>query len=216
MPVTPKLVIVDTNCYVRLYQSSVRPILNSVVGGYRLMTLTELRLEADMNSDVVARNPGMSAADIQAELTKACLKLREPKKESVRTGAKLMRKQGDEFLAKYCAEHKTDKVRSLSLADSRALSAVDVLGAALATDEWPLTEVAKTLSPDLELFTSVGLLFLMEKSGTLSAAQRHDTVRSWCVTGELLPRDWQDEYRALFGCEPPNAQSAQSANSHKA
>jgi hypothetical protein len=35
----PKLVIVDTNCYVRLYFSPLRPILGQVVGGYHLVTL---------------------------------------------------------------------------------------------------------------------------------------------------------------------------------
>jgi len=40
----PKLVIVDTNCYVRLYYSPLRPILGQVVGGYPLTSGTTCRM----------------------------------------------------------------------------------------------------------------------------------------------------------------------------
>jgi hypothetical protein len=80
MSVKPKLVIVDTNCYVRLYCSPVRPILGSVVDGYRLMTLAELQWEAGSATGLTQRNPWLRSADIQQEPADALLKLREPKR----------------------------------------------------------------------------------------------------------------------------------------
>lgn len=97
--------------------------------------------------------------------------------------------------------------------DARALAAADVLGTGLATDEWPLAYVAESVlgGPNgVELFTSVGLLYLMESAGSLSSEQRVETIRTWCLTNELLPRNWQSEYKTLFGKEPPNGQSASS------
>jgi hypothetical protein len=42
-------------------------LLGSVVGGFRLMTLTELKLETSLRSNVRERFPWMGAADIQAD-----------------------------------------------------------------------------------------------------------------------------------------------------
>lgn len=141
----PRLLIVDTNCYVRLYMSPVRPLLGSVVGGFKLMTLTELKLESSLRSNVRERFPWMGAADIQADLDGACLKLREPKKGKIEQLARLTRTSGIGILATHCASQGIQLVRELSLTDARALAAADVLDASLATDEWPLRHVATAM-----------------------------------------------------------------------
>lgn len=206
MPSAPKKIIVDTNCYIRLYCSPVRPILGQEFGGYQLFTITELKLETDLNTDVIARNPWMANSDIQAELSAACLKLREPKKSAIASNANVTRSMGNTILKKYCEVQKTQRIRTLSTADCAALATADVLDACLATDEWPLRLVAEKV--DVQLFTSIGILHLMEKAGALTKATRFETVRTWCLTNESLHRNWQEEYTELFNEAPPNAQSA--------
>ncbi|MDP3651662.1 MAG: hypothetical protein Q8R67_08265 [Rhodoferax sp.] len=207
MPKESKKIIVDTNCYIRLYCSPLRPILGTVVSDYKLVTLTELKLETNLNSDVIARNPWMAHADIQAELAAACLKYREPKTSKIKSLLGPIRKMGDSILRQYCQAQKTEKIRTLSAADALALAAADIFDASLATDEWPMTLAAQTILSGVELFTSVGLLCLMEAAGSLTREQRIETVRIWCMTSEQLPRDWQIEYKKLFKEDPPNAQS---------
>lgn len=204
----PKKIIVDTNCYIRLYCSPVRPIMGHKFGGHQLFTITELKLETDLNTDVIARNPWMANADIQTELAAACLKFREPKKSNIADVARTTRKMGNLLLRKYCTDQNTERLRTLSAADCAALATADVLDACLATDEWPLRLVAE--NAETELFTSVGILHLMECTGSLTKEARVETVRSWCLTNEALLRGWELEYRNLFGEEPPDAQSAKS------
>ena len=177
-------------------------------GGYQLFTITELKLETDLNTDVIARNQWMANADIQAELAAACLKIREPKKTAIAKVATTTRKMGNMLLRQYCEDQKTERLRTLSAPDCAALATADVLDASLATDEWPLRLVAE--NSEIELFTSVGLLRLMESAGKLTRDARIETVRSWCLTNEALHRDWKTEYRELFGADPPDAQSVKS------
>ena len=210
MSIAPKKIIVDTNCYIRLYCSPVRPMMGSEFSGYQLFTITELKLETDLNTDVVARNPWMANVDIQTELASACLTLREPKKSKITKTANMTRKLGNSILQKYCSDKGTERPRTLSAADCLAFATADELDACLATDEWPLRLVAQNLGDGLELFTSVGILRLMESADSLTRADRVETVRSWCLTHEALHRDWKTEYRELFGEEPPDAQSAKS------
>ncbi|MDB5999267.1 MAG: hypothetical protein JWP52_966, partial [Rhizobacter sp.] len=117
---------------------------------------------------------------------------------------------------RYCTAVNTVKLRELSAADARALAAADVLAAALATDEWPLRHVAGQLlgGPEgVQLFTSVGVMHLMERAGKLTRDMRITTMRGWLASGEALHRQCGDEYRDCFGEEPPDGQSA---SSHKA
>lgn len=210
----PRLLIVDTNCHVRLYMSPVRPLLGSVVGGFKLMTLTELKLESSLRSNVRERFPWMGAADIQADLDGACLKLREPKKGKIEQLARLTRTSGNGILATHCASRGIQLVRELSLTDARALAAADVLDASLATDEWPLRHVATAMGmgePGL-LFSSVELLHMLEVAESLERGERIETVRAWIHQAESLQRGWQARYAELFGEAPPDGQSDSSAN----
>lgn len=215
MPVNqPRLVIVDTNCFVRLYMSPVRPLLGVAVGGVKLMTLTELKLETSHRSNVRDRHPWMGATDIQADLDRACLSLREPKKSKIALAAKVTRLSGNGLLAGFCAAQGTQVVRELSLNDARALAAADVLDAALATDEWPLRYVATELGMGGagQLFSSVEVLHMLEAAGSLGRDARIQTVRAWIQQAEALERGWAARYQTLFGEAAPDGQSDSSAS----
>lgn len=213
MPAKPKIVIVDTNCYVRLYASPIRPILGTVVAGYQLLTLEELRLEVRPNTSVSDRNAWLQAKDIQNDLANAVLRLREPKASKITKAAKVYRTAGDKILRVHCLAEKTEVPRQLSGPDARALATALELDAALATDEWPLRLVASTMfggPGGLELLSSVGILHMMLLAGVLTAVQCAETMRLWCVSGEALPRGARDEYQQRFGANAPDGQSASS------
>ena len=204
-------VIVDTNCYVRLYFSPIRPILGSTFFGYQLMTISETHIEVSSGSNVVSRYPWLSEEVLQSEVSASCLKLREPKKGNIEKLAKYIRQHGNVLLEKLLTDGKLREPRQISLVDAKVLATAEVLSAAVATDEWPLTLVANELSEVHEnggLLNSLDLLSLMELGGNLDKGQRVETVRSWCQNGELLPRNWQEHYVKLFNEAPPDGQSS--------
>ena len=177
------------------------------------MTLTELKMETAHRSNVRERHPWIGAADVQMDLATACIKLREPKKTLIAkvTDATLI--AGNRLLAQHCKANNTAVLRELSPSDARALAVADVLGAGLATDEWPLRLVATqtgAIDPS-ELYMSVEILHLLEAAGKLTKDERVTTVRSWVQQEDGLPRDWQTRYQTLFGEAPPDGQSDRSA-----
>lgn len=208
MPVPrPKFVIVDTNCYIRLLFSPLRPILGSTLGGRRLMTLTDLASECGASTGAAAGHPWLLDQSIQAELAANRLKLRQPKSGQVEAWAKHFRQSGNKLLREHCLAAGLSIVRELSLADARCLAAAEVTKSLLATDEWPLTLVAKELSDVEQVLTSVDVVRQMETDLKISRAQRIAIVSGWLRDGQNLPRDWQSRYLVLFGEEPPDAQT---------
>jgi hypothetical protein len=205
-----KLVIVDTNCYVRLYLSPVRPILGASFGAYKLVTLTELKVESGPGSRIADLYPFLGAQDIQRELDDACLRIREPKKSRIAKLVAITMKQANIHLARHCKDTNLLVIREISGADARALVAADVLDAALATDEWPLTLAAKMLGYPGEVFDTLDVLHLMEKAGGITVEQRRETVRTWGGYGEEVPRGWDRKYATLFGEPFPTGQAPRS------
>lgn len=203
----PTLMVVDTNCFIRLLFSPLRPVLGSTFAGYKLMTLLELTVECGPGTSVTNRNPWLLDEAVQQELASNCLKLRKPKSTKVQELTRHFRTQGNHLLRKYCLDKNLDKVRELSTADAQALAAAQVLQGALATDEWPLAFVAERASDVEQVFTSIDVLHLMESEGKIAGDQRVEVVSSWVKHGEKLPSNWEGRYRALFGEEPPNAQA---------
>ncbi|MFY3384712.1 hypothetical protein [Paracidovorax sp. MALMAid1276] len=203
----PTIVVVDTNCFIRLMFSPLRPVLGSVVGGYQLMTLANLAKECGPGTEVVERNPWLLAPEVQEELTKNCLSFREPKTSDVRKWAKTFLERGNPLLRAHCIAKNLDNIRELSRADVTALAAAQVLGSPLATDEWPLTWAAERVSDVEVLLTSVALIHLMEKDGKITREQRVDIVTTWVKHGEKLPANWRAQYRELFQDEPPDGQA---------
>lgn len=207
MPAKTTIVVVDTNCFIRLLFSPLRPVLGATFGGYQLMTLADLAAECGPGTEVVERHPWLLEPGMQAELAKNCLKLREPKKTDMGNLARRFRPNGNSQRRKYCEAKKLKKIRELSRADVHALAAAQVLGGPLATDEWPLTMVAKEQSDVPLVLTSVAIAHLMEKDGKISREQRTEVVAPWVKHGEKLPDNWRDQYKTLFAEEPPNGQT---------
>lgn len=207
MPPPQPLLVVDTNCFIRLLFSPLRPVLGSTFAGYRLVTLVELADEVGPGTEVVERNPWLLEPAVQEELQRNCLKLREPKKSAMLNEAKRLRSEGNTLLRKYCNDKNLDKVRELSAADAKALAAAQAVGGLLATDEWPLTFVAERASDVQTVLTSVAVVHLMETDGKISREQRVAVVTGWVKSGEKLPKQWAQQYKQLFGEEPPNGQS---------
>jgi len=207
MPAKPTIVVVDTNCFIRLLFSPLRPVLGATFGGYQLMTLADLAAECGPDTEVVERHPWLLQSDVQAELAKNCLSFREPKKTEMGLHARRFRVTGNALLRKHCEAKKMKRVRELSRSDANALAAAQTLGVPLATDEWPLTLVAREQSDVPLVMTSISIVHFMERDGKISAQQRIEVVASWVKHGEALPDGWRDEYRHLFGKTPPDAQS---------
>jgi hypothetical protein len=209
MPDQPKLVIVDTNCYVRLYYSDLRPILGSVVSGHRLVTLSELANEVREGTAVVERNPWLSASDIQQDIRGAVLEVAAAKRAEYLELAKEFLEIGDQVLQSYCYG-KGIIVRELSLADAIAIAIATDLDAVLATDEWPLRLVAGSVEMDdgkrTQLFSSLDLLQLLESEQKISPDDRIAIVKGWVRAGEHLLGSWREDYKRLFGGTPPTAQ----------
>lgn len=207
MPPPPTLLVVDTNCFIRLLFSPLRPVLGSTFAGYRLVTLVELADEVGPGTEVAERHPWLLEEAVQKELAGNCLKLREPKKSVTFSEARRLRSEGNTLLRKYCTDNKLDKIRELSAADAKALAAAQTVGGLLATDEWPLAFVAERASDVSTVLTSVAVVHLMEKDAKITREQRIETVTGWVKSGEKLPRHWAQQYKDLFGEEPPDGQS---------
>ncbi len=203
MPAKPILLVVDTNCFIRLLFSSVRPILGSVIAGHRLVSLNDLAKECSVESEVTRRHPWLLDSTIQEELSQNCLRLREPKSSAVRQWATRMREQGNRLLREECHRRQLKATRELSWTDVCALATAQVVGGALATDEWPLRWAAERVSDVEAVFSSLGILHLMEIDKKIGRSERVATVSGWMLQGEHLPNSWRAEYLQLFGESPP-------------
>ena len=206
-PNSPIIVVVDTNCFIRLLFSPLRPVLGATFSGHKLMTLIRLADECGPGTAVAERNPWLLEASVQKELIASCIKLRQPKTSQVDESAKYFRKEGNSLLRNYCNTQGIQTVRELSITDSHALATAQVLKFKLATDEWPLTLVAKRASDVTEVMTSLDIIHLMELDGKVSKAQRTEVVTRWLMHDERLPNNWRDHYIELFKEEPPTSQS---------
>jgi len=209
MPSSNKLVIVDTNCLVRVYFSALRPLLGCCASGYELKTLSDL---ADELKSLATRNDFAWLTDpiILAEVDKAVVRLSHLQKSNIRQDAAGIRKHGDSELEKYRIQQGLVAPRSLSTKDSRALAAALELTAALSTDEWPLRYVADFYDYDngspVELLSSVELIELLEREGLLTREDRIRVYADWLRNNQNLLRGSEQLYLELFGEAPPTAQ----------
>lgn len=211
-----QLILVDTNCLVRVYFSPLRPILGTAVSGYVLKTLDGLAKEL---KNLAARNDlaWLSASVILSEVDAATLELSKLQKDAINQDALDIRRVGNAELQRDYSLKKLKIKRSLSLADAKALAASLELNAALSTDEWPLRLVAGLYDYDdgspVKLFSSVELIELLERSGLLSREDRIKTYADWLKNGENLLKDSPAIYKSLFGEPPPTAQGLSSQSS---
>lgn len=204
----PRIVLIDTNCFLRIYQSPVLPLLGEVIVGHELLTLTILYNEF-FNSQKLMQEYAFLDLIIQSEdKSKVLLKLIPAVEEHVRQIMRDHRRYVDEILEKYCASRGISTKR-LSNCDLELLATAIEMEALIATDEWPLAFVVDDLMRDpdegyrIGIMTSVDILYLLEQAGKLSREERILTVKSWMQNAENLHRDWRSFYRKLFNENAP-------------
>jgi hypothetical protein len=207
----PQIVLVDTNSYVRLYFSPLRPLLGVVVGRYRLMTLRELVAETRGRSGLTLRHAWLADANVQLELQNATIQFDAAEETQYDGDAAYYQAEGDRFLTKYCLARQLEQLRQLSWADAKTLAVALDKGYVLATDEWPLREFSQEIEGDdsgqrLPLMSSLDLLKLFLDAGMMSMEQLRGTVRQWILSEERLLHGWQQRFLQLFGDAPPTGQ----------
>lgn len=194
----------------RVYFSSLRPLLSSAFSGYVLMTLQELASELK-NLASNDKHAWLSDRGIQLEVNGAVIKLTAQQEATIQRQTPSVRRYGNDELKRYKANNSIARPLTLSLADARALTAAIELGAALATDEWPLRLVAGYIEADddggyVELLSSVELLHLLETAGAITKDERVKVYADWQKNGEALLRGSDVRYNELFGEDAPTAQ----------
>lgn len=199
-----RIILVDTNCFLRLYQSSVRPLMGQDIGGYRLLTLKKLVEEFQNNQNLVSNYPSIATGSKYDELTNSAIKIRGVNKKKIENLQKELAPYSKSFLESYCKRQKIEIIRRLSSPDLELLATAIIIKGIIATDEWPLRLIAADLMEDQEeykigLFNSLELLHLIQENGKISPEDRRKTVRSWMLYREKLLRDWREDYQRLFG-----------------
>lgn len=204
-----KLVLVDTNCLVRIYFSPLRPILGRPVAGFELKTLDGLAKELK-NLAKRADLAWLSDQVILKEVDAATVPLTKLQRDAINQDAQHIQKVGNAVLYKDFQDRKFRAPRALSLADAKALAACLELDAALATDEWPLRLVSELYDYDngkpVALLSSVELIELLEREGLISREVRVKTYSDWLKNGTSLLRESPEIYFRLFNEAPPTAQ----------
>uniref|UniRef100_UPI0015E08960 hypothetical protein n=1 Tax=Burkholderia pseudomallei TaxID=28450 RepID=UPI0015E08960 len=200
---------VDTNCFLRIYHSPLRPFLGTDVGGYRILTLGSL-LEEFRQSQRLDREYAWVAADLALEEANGALpNLPDHDREDVANEIRQLRPYAKAFLERHCAREGIPP-KSLSSRDLKLLATAAVFDAAIASDEWPLKLIVEDLTSEddyqIEIVTSLHVLHLLELAGRLDANERRNTVTSWLRCDEKLPRAWRELYRQLFGERAPTLQ----------
>ncbi|MDB5824752.1 MAG: hypothetical protein JWR21_3456 [Herminiimonas sp.] len=204
-----RIVLVDTNSFLRLYHSPVVPFLGQEAAGYRLLTLAtlidEFRSSPRLMNDYAWVAKAMTGEDLQ----KAAVKLTAAESALVHAESKFQKQYANRILEAHCLDKNLKIVRSLSGRDVQLLATAIVLGAVIATDEWPLKFVVDDLMSvegdyDIDVISSLDVLKSLEADGRLSRAERISTVRSWLRFGECLPTKWREIYSQLFGEGAPS------------
>ena len=204
----PQLLVVDTNAYLRLFHSSVRPLLGVEMDGYKLVVTRDL-VDEFYGSTRLQEIYGWAAnSPYKEELEAAVLKLDPPVAAVIAADAVIYRQSGDAVLEDFCNARGLEPVRTLSRQDATLLATVLELGAALVTDEWPLKHVADAVEADengnvLKTLTSLDVLSHCEKCGKMTREERVDTVKSWMRNGDL-PFQFFATYETAFGERAPS------------
>lgn len=204
-----RFILVDTNCFIRLYCSPIVPLLQQKVGAYQLLTLKALIDEFFESPRLLQDYPWVAKEPKVSDLKNAALRVSGINVRLINEQKKELRPYADAFLAKYCADRKISPAKRLSSRDLELLAAAVVFRATVATDEWPLALVARDLMQDaddydIELMNSIDILHLLEANGILEREIRIQTCDSWLRLKEKMPNNWQKQYQALFGEPAPS------------
>lgn len=203
-----RIVLIDTNCFIRLYQSPVLPFLGETINGYHLLTVPSLIQEFLSSSRLMNEYAWLAGVVKKENLTKAAIQLTEKERQQVTQEMAAHTDYVNETVAAYCAT-KNIRERQLSRRDCELLATAIVLDALIATDEWPLAFVVNDLLSEpsdgyeIGVITSVHVLHWFECGGQISPEARRKTVKSWLQNDEKLRRDWRAVYQQLFAEKAP-------------
>lgn len=208
---SPRKILLDTNCYLRLYCSPVLPLMQQVVQGYQLLTLEELGKELFASNRLKKDYPWVATDPKASDLKAGYLHLRGVSSTRVRQEKSILRPYARTILADYCAKQRLAATKSLSEPDITLLASALAFDAVIATDEWPLRLVVKSLLNDadegddyaIDLMSSLDILELLEQGGLLTREFRIQTVETWVRLNENLMRGWKADYERLFGEKAP-------------
>jgi hypothetical protein len=205
----PRIVLIDTNCFIRLYQSPVLPFFGEVVDGGKLLTLTTL-IDEFFSSPRLKQVYAWLQSTVNGEdRDKIELSLSVVEQASVGAIMQEHRDYVDDVLDGYCVEQGRQISKRLSDCDLQLLATAIEVKALIATDEWPLAVVVDDLMLEPEegyqigILTSIDIIYMLEKVGKLSREDRIGTIKSWLRNDEKLPRDWRRKYRELFNDVAP-------------
>ncbi|WP_088177092.1 hypothetical protein [Paraburkholderia caledonica] len=206
-----RYLIVDTNCFLRIYQSNLRPFLGANVGDLKVVTLQSL-VDEFLHSERLMTNYAWLEKDIAGvnpEVFSMSLTVADEKDIAVEI--RQLGPWGNKLLEGYCRKQAIKKLRVLSKRDIQLLATAAVVEGVIASDEWPMKLVVDELTRDdddycIEIITSIDVLSLLEVHGRMSSEERRATVRSWLIYEEQLPRGWEEIYVRLFGEPPPKLQ----------
>ena len=205
-----RLVVVDTNCLVRLFFSSIRPLLSRPMAGHEFKTLDEMAIELRTLAEG-DRHAWLNDPVILDEVNGAIITLTDAQRRDIDQNFELFRKRAQKMLRDHCIAQKTVKMRSFSDEDILALMVAMELDAALATDEWPLRLISQKFQANdagdpVQLLCTVELLHIAETAGVTTPDERRKLYKEWANYGELLA-DAPQIYRRLFNEPPPSAQA---------
>ena len=199
-----RYILVDTNCFLRLYQSPVLPFLGRVLGKYHLMTLPFLIDEFLKGKKLRDKYAWLEQTVRAEDLSSIALSLSAVEQQEVDAIVGSHSDYVNGVIYDHCLQRKII-VRELSPEDCQLLATAIALGAVIATDEWPMDVVVRDLlsEPDdnyqIEVFSSVHVLHLLEEANVITSDDRKATIKSWLQNDEKLRRDWRTVYQQLFG-----------------
>lgn len=202
--VQERVILVDTNCFIRLYQSPVLPFLGKKVEGYHLLTLP-LLIDEFLNSRNLQIKYAWLKKTVESEdLKTAGFHVPADDQESIDEIADLHEDYCNDVLYDYCQKEEIE-IRELSPDDCQLLATAIHFRTLIASDEWPLAYAVKDLMDApaedeycIGILTSIDILFLLEKAGLLNKQERIDTIKGWLRNDEKLHREWRKTYRSLF------------------
>ena len=199
-----RIVLFDTNCFIKLYQSPVQPFFGDIDNVYRLLTLGSLINEFFTSPRLKTEYAWLQSTVRNEDRTKIELHLTPAELESINEIMVEHRDYVDDVLDSYCQNHGVKVSRRLSENDLRLLATAIETKSYIATDEWALAVVVNDLMLEPEegyeigILTSIDIISVLEEAKKLTSVQRVDTVKSWLRSGEILRRDWSEQYRDHF------------------
>src|SRR5689334_5764951 len=94
-----RLLLIDTNCFLRLYCSAMMPLMGVEVGGYKLLTTTELVNEFLRNPRLLKTYSCVSIPPKSENLAIGALKISSSKKQQIDKAMLGLRAYADLFVA---------------------------------------------------------------------------------------------------------------------